>query len=260
MQRRTQRRGLSLIETLFSLFFITTTVLMTAQLIMSASRLQREVEKSLTGAFMAERILAKVRADSIQSGVAPVASSGNDPQLVDFRYQIQVQSWSRFSPCSAVELAQLPANRRELADIGHEIKVTVSWSPYQNRHRASAYGVVLKPLPEIDQLVMTADASNSSPFSRDEVARFRVEARTDTNQPVPGIFFRWYMLPLTGNGSVRALTRDGREGEFTHLYNNPYLTSPVYFPSGSQCQVEARAIFNGKEFTCQSSPLDLNDL
>lgn len=255
-----RRRGLSMIETLFSLFFITATVLLTAQLMITGSRLQREVEKSLTGAFLADKILARMVASARTSGNAPTASTGQDSQLPEFRYQVEVKQWSLYSPCSARELAQLASDRRYAGNIGHQVKVTVSWSPYLARNRSSAYGVVLSPTPEVDHLVITPDSGNSPPFTKDEVGRFRTEARTASNGLVPGIFFRWYCLPITGNGNIRLLTRDGREGIFTHVYNNPYLATPIYFPAGSQCKVQARARVNGKEIRCDSNPLDLTDL
>ena len=248
-----------MVETLFSLFFITATLLLTAQLLISGSRFQREVEKSLTGAFLADKILARTLADARDSGTPPSNDTGVDGQLPDYRYQVQVQAWSLYSPCSARELPQLASDRRYTGSAGHQVRVTVSWSPYQSRNSSRAYGVVLSPLPDADHLVITPDTGNAAPYSRDETGGFQVQARTSSNNPVPGVFFRWYCLPLTGNGNVRALTRDGRHSQFTHLYNNPYLGSPLYFPAGTQCKVQARARINGKELKCDSSPLDLTD-
>jgi len=249
-----------MIETLFSLFFIATTLLLTSQLLITATRLQQEVEKAMGGAHLAEQILSKIRADARQSGTPPSPDSGEDYDFPGYHYQIEVVRADLYSPCATTEM-QYPVNeRRWIPNPGSHVKVTVTWNPPHPRNRSIAYGLILKKLPKVKQLNMSAASGNVLPVTKNASVQYTVNATDTSSNLVQGVFFHWYCQPETGNGLTVAKTRDGRRGEFTHIYKNPYRTSPVYFPAGTQCTIRARARFNGKEFECDSSAITLTDL
>lgn len=60
-----------MIETLFSLFFISATLLLTASLLLSATSRQRDVERSMGGTYLADQIMARVKAEAEQTGTPP---------------------------------------------------------------------------------------------------------------------------------------------------------------------------------------------
>ena len=249
-----------MIETLFSLFFIATTLLLTSQLLITATRLQQEVEKAIGGTHLADQLLGRLRANAEQSGTPPTAGVGVDPDFPGYRYQVEVIRSDLYTPCSTVEL-QFPANeRRVIPNPGTQVKVTVTWDPPLPRNRATAYGLILKRLPTLDQLNISADSANVSPVGKNVNAEFAVNATDTSNQVIPGVFFHWYCNPKTGNGLAASKTRNGSRGQFTHIYKNPYRSAPIYFPVGSECLVQARARYNGKEFECNSPAIPLTDI
>ena len=249
-----------MIETLFSLFFIATTLLLTSTLLISATRLQGEVEKAIGGVHLADQVLSRLRANAQQSGTPPAAGSGTDYDFPGYHYQVEVVRADLYSPCSNVELQFLPSERRTIPNPGTQVKVTVTWDPPRPRNRAIAYGLILKPLPTLNQLRVTADSSNVSPVGKNGNAEFVATATDSSNQVIPGVFFHWYCSPKTGNGQVVAKSRSGSRGQFTHIYKNPYRSAPIYFPAGSECLVQARARYNGREFECDSPPIPLTDM
>lgn len=253
-------RGLSMIETLFSLFFIATTLLLTSQLLISASQLQQEVEKTMGGSHLADQILSRVRASAESSGNMPNPQSGTDFNFPGYHYQVEVVKAGLYSPCSTREL-QFPApERRWIEDSGCHVKVTVTWEPSNPRNRAIAYALILKKLPEVRDLRMSADSANVTPVTKNGTVHFDVSAVDQSNRAIPGVFFHWYCLPHSGNGLAESKTRDGRTGEFTHIYKTPYRAAPIYFPAGSECLLRARARINGKEFECDSDSIPLTDV
>lgn len=253
-------RGLSMIETLFSLFFISATLLLTSHLLIAATRMQQEVEKALGASHLADQLLARIRANAALTGNPPAPSNGTDSRFPAYRYKVEVTRASLYSPCSSREL-QFPAGeRRIITNPGRYVKVTVSWDPPQVRNRAVAYGLILDRLPNLRQLNIDAVPSNVSPVTKDASAEFVVNATDTSNNVVDGLFFHWYCQPQTGNGLVVAKSRDGQKGQFTHIYKNPYRTAPTYFPAGTRCNVVARTRYNGKEFECTSPDIDLSDI
>lgn len=249
-----------MIETLFSLFFIATTLLLTSQLLIAATRLQQEVEKALGASHLADQLLARLRADAERTGTPPVAAAGVDAGFPYYRYRIEVSQANLYSPCSSRELQFLPAERRFIPNPGTQVKVTVLWDPPLARNRAVAYGLILHRLPTLDRLNVDPNPANVSPVTKNGNADFVVNATDPAGQVIGGVFFHWYCRALTGNGLAGSQTRDGARGRFTHIYKNPYRPAPTYFPAGSQCEVQARARFNGKEYECNSPPIDLTDI
>jgi len=253
-------RGLSMIETLISLFFIATTLLLTSQLLLSATRLQQEVEKTMGGAHLADQILSRVRASAEKSGTMPTSQSGTDSNFPGYRYQVQVVEAGLYSPCTTRELPFPVEERRWIDDAGCHFKVTVTWEPNNARNRAIAYGLALRKLPGVSQLRMSADSGNATPVAKNGSVLYTVRAVDSSNRSIPGVFFHWYCRPRSGNGLAESKTRDGRTGKFTHIYKTPYRSAPIYFPVGSECLLRARARINGKEFECDSDPIPLTDV
>ncbi|MBX3169337.1 MAG: hypothetical protein KF760_18195 [Candidatus Eremiobacteraeota bacterium] len=253
-------RGLSMIETLFSLFFIATTLLLTSQLLISATQLQHEVEKAMGGAHLADQILSQVRANAKKSGNMPTPQSGENFDFPGYQYQIEVVKAGLYSPCSTRELQFPVTERRWIADPGCQVKVTVTWEPTSARNRAVAYALILRELPRVKELRVDADGGNTLPVAKDGTVQYTARAVDSGGREVPGVFFSWYCAPRTGNGLAEAKTRDGRTGQFTHVYRNPYRPAPTYFPAGSECLLRTRARINGKEFECDSSAIPLTDI
>lgn len=247
-----------MIETLFALFFISTALLVTAQILISATRLQQQVEQAMGGAHFADQILSQLKAN-VAGGGNPSNGSGTSDDFPGYKYRIEVAQAGLYSPCSTRELQYPVAERRWISNPGYQVKVTVSWDPPNPRNQAIAYGLLLRKLPTLKDLRISPDSGNVVPVAKDKTVQYTVDARDSSGGSIRGVFFHWYNLPQTGNGQTVSKSRDGRRGEFTHQYQSAY-GPPVYFPANSYCKMRARARFNGKEVECDTDPIYMTDI
>lgn len=116
-----------------------------------------------------------------------------------------------FSPASRPE--QLNPDPRLLPGCWRTGHLQVSWP-------GDAGGLALAaafPAPRRTPGSVEITRLTSGPVSPGAYTDFRVRLTDNSGADIPGACFNWQLLPGTGNGTLKALTRDGRSARLTHV-------------------------------------------
>ncbi len=73
---------------------------------------------------------------------------------------------------------------------------------------------------------------------------FVARAYDSDNQEIKDLFFRWYVEPLDGHGTLTAQKRDGTGATFTNVYTDKDGDKRY---TGGTCRVKARTVYQGEE-------------
>ena len=244
--KKGQRRGMSLLEAIFAMFYLSSAILIIAHLLDAGLQAGLKVEQQLTATSIARNELAKLRASAVTpEGFDELALYTGAPQPSGepgFSVSITTEPFHQYSPCSTVELAYPADQRRELTKSTRKVRVRVSWG--NNRgSKVQVVSLIASPPPEVDHLSLKG-VTVPNPIDPDGVADFEVEAQDDRGKAIPDLFYEWAVIPSNGDGTV-VPSRDGRTCQFVHRYRIPPSTD-LYFPLGSSCEVEAATISGGR--------------
>ena len=248
---RSQKRGLSLTELVVSFFLIAYGILIVMQLFQSAMKGQKEAERSLVAANLAERILAEARR---RSGTTwpPAPFGAIDPDS-GYVYSVQVAAQSLYSPCTTLEMAYPIAQRRALTQSAYRLKVTVNWNGSQS---LSAVTMVHRRAPTGVRLRVQPDGPIANPLMPNQVARYRVDPMSG-GVVVPDIFCIWGVTPNDGNGMLYQPDRTGATCGFEHAYRDRNGVS-TYFTAPARGSMEVQAMVNGTLITNTTGDINLN--
>lgn len=257
-----QRRGLTLTETVVSLFMITGCLLIIIKMIFYGADVQRRAALNEKAALIAERHLGRVRTwasdvnnfsgGAAWSAIAPGVAS-RDVDHPEFSVTINAAPQVMYSPCEQAELRfATPIEERRIMDESYyKVQVKVSWEPPSSKNQLTLVSLVGYPENPVHHLeTATTDAG---PLARDDNADLTVRAVDADGDPIPDHFFSWSQRPAVGLGSVGSfplLSRTGETAKYRHFYRSATIsgtTQSVYGPAGNVVlAVEGRspAIFN----------------
>lgn len=249
-------RGMSLIEVLFSMFFISTAVLGAAALFDLGLRTQTKIEQRLVATNIATSQMDRLRAwtsnpDNFNSwGIA----EGVDRQAHEdpnYTYRITSELYEQHSPCSRISLMG-GSGGRLMSSSARKVQLEVAWGPGA-MDRVRLISLIAAPPVRIAAVQVSGTPGTLGP---DATADFQARAVDSGGRPIPDVFFHWSVKPGSANGTVSE-SADGRTGTFTHLYLIPPDTR-IYYPTGSTCAVAARARFLGSEVEAVSSTITVS--
>lgn len=250
---------MSIMEVLFAMYFLTLTVLAVLNLYQAALQGSAKTDQRMIATAIADKQLARLRAYATDSGnfadwTSIDGVSQPDDEYPDYTVTTESEPYTQYSPCSALEGDWPVEKQRTMTASVRKVRVTVQWSPSpSNRVRLTT--LIAGPPRELDSVSIEA-GSVPDPVERDGTAEFTATGLDGSGDPIPDLFFEWWVLPGTGNGTLN-VTRTGANCTFQHRYEVPE-TTPIYYPLGSSCEVEVRGRYRGQEKTDRKR-LNLSD-
>lgn len=240
---------MSLVEVLFTIFFISIGVLTVAAALDQGLRLQLEIEEKMIATQVANGEMDRVRKWAEDLGNFQSWNSydaGPRPSTTNPGFTIEVASEAvqQLSPCSRLEMMYPADQRRAMNESLRKVRVTVSWGDAAG-DRLTLVSMIGTPARGIGG-VRVSTVNLPYAVGPDQTASFKALAYDRDGDPLPDAFLQWSVRPLSANGQVQP-SRDGRTAEYIHRYRVPPGVN-VYYPAGSQCVLEARAVFLGREY------------
>jgi Tfp pilus assembly protein PilV len=251
-------RGLTLVEVVIAIFIITGAMLTLMSLLDSGLTKSSTVEKRMTASDVAERRIAAIRSwaqnsTSWDSGAG--FPSGNDstyPVYLITQAMINDTTTPPFnisSPCTTQG-----GSTRVLTRSYCKLQVNVTYPPYGSGDILSLTTLIDDPPRSwraSNPIVITPSGSAPSTVPPNTPFTFTATGYDSNNAPIPDLFFKFYVLPGTGDGSV-SNGGDGQSCSFSSNYTT--LTGAVidggksYTGSAtSTCTLQARAVYMGVE-------------
>jgi hypothetical protein len=243
-----RRGGLTLVETVVSLFIITGCLLIIIKMIFSGADVQRRAGFNEKAAMIGERHLGRLRTwasdpnnfynAALWATVAPATKSA-DSDHPEFTVTIQAVKQPLYSPCEQAEarFASPTEERRVLKDSYYKVQVSVAWAPVADKNQLTLVTLIGAPDHPVHHVETTT--SDAGPLARDEEANLTVKALDANGNVIPDHFWSWSQQPATGVGSVGsfpALERSGATAKYKHFYRTATVsgsTQPVYGPAGN---------------------------
>lgn len=243
-----RRGGLTLVETVVSLFIITGCLLIIIKMIFNGADVQRRAGFNEKAALIGERHLGRLRTWATDpnnfytagswSTIAPGAPSP-DADHPEFAVTIQALKQTVYSPCEQAEArwSSPTEERRTLKDSYYKVQVTVAWEPAAEKNQLTLVTLIGAPDNPVHHVETTT--SDAGPLARDEEANLTVRAIDANGNVVPDHFWSWSQQPATGVGSVGSfpsLQRSGETAKYKHFYRTATVsgtTQPVYGPAGN---------------------------
>ncbi|MEW6278399.1 MAG: hypothetical protein AB1758_07260 [Candidatus Eremiobacterota bacterium] len=260
------RRGVTLTETILSVFVLTAGMLLVVNLLHTSLRYQSQIEERALGARLARLTLARVRAWAWENSGgafnfygnwAPYAgTTSTDPAYPGFTIRVDADPTGRalFSPCSTLEqtYASLP---RRLTRAVVPVRVRVERPGSDPVILVSYVGA---PPVTLQPLTVTL-AGGATPLAQDATVTLAVSASDGSGTSVDGLAYSWSVEPTGTTPALGTLVvdtdgdgrpdmpRDGSQIVFQHRYRKP--DGVTYLHKDGQCKVIARTRHHGRDVT-----------
>ena len=263
--------GMSLAETVISIFLLLVGALACLELVILATRHQATSASEMQAMQLAEKTMDSIRRWAYDPHNYLDWSPYDNDTYTDPAYphfQVQVKSSPKFGPISpngGLEKKFAPDVRR-LTDSLVAVKIKVQWGRGRETSLVSYVGeptwAVRDPLPIMIQRI----GGPSDPVPIDGVTSWTCDLYNSDGQAIPGVAFEWTVVPLDdathpkpGNGWVEIPRQKiGREAlVYHHFYNgDPALNLPPHSVGGS-VQLQVDASYGGRPYRGLSAPMEL---
>ena len=245
-------RAFTLLETVLALFALVAAIVSLANLLYPLLHYQSRAEQQAMAGVAAERLLEEMRAAAATpAGFSGLTAAYNGtahtyPEFPDVSLLAEVQPYRTFNPSRSLESPF--ASPKTVNGSLLRIRATASWSGKTLRLTS----LVGEPprLPAAVTVSVVGGTTLSPGATTDLTAELR-----DASGPIPDVTFSWSIRPVSGNGTIVPLTRDGATARLTNVYTDP-SGSPIQAPGA--VIVECRAIYYGVELPGTSVPVTLN--
>lgn len=251
---------MSLVEVLFTIFFLSVSVLGVAGLYDAGLRIQGKIEQRMKATNIASSEMDKLRIwaatdDNFYDWTPRDGISYPAPNDSEFVVTIDSEPLSQFSPCTRIEMMMPSSQRRIMNSSARNVKLEVRWDTGQ-ANQVTLHTVIAEPTRILAGVSVnrTAGAGTLGP---DQEATFSATARDYNGDVIPDVFFVWSVRPYTANGTV-TYSRDGRTATFRHHYFVPPADN-IYYPAGSYCRVQAQGFYLGRERRGYSDPIQVTN-
>ena len=252
-----KRRGLSLAETVLSLFLLAFSIILCTNLFHVGLRYSGRVEQEAVATLIAQKKLAEIRAwasTRVPGGFhfddwTPYANfTTNDPDQPGYLINVVARPAPLLDPCTSFGALFLPANQTRLQASYQKVTATVTWGAGPGIALTTLIGDPVREWRVNTPLVITQISLAGNPLPRSQDAVFKVEGYDSDNRLIPDLMYNWYVVPLTGNGTITNQSPGHSQVTLTHkirLLNGNW----GFAPGPSSCALRARSIFRGQERT-----------
>lgn len=221
--------GVTLAETIISLFILVSAFTVIAALMHSGMQWQGRIEQRTLAAQLAKKRLAELRAwarthnggNNYNYDAANSAWEGalppTDPDYPGLEVTFKVVDRTLFSPNTAIEAPwEAIGEARRMNRSAKTVKVRVT-DPADSASTVSLVSLICDPTRQMGEVVLSyTDPGSPLPpagnvWSPDPGSwvDFTVSANAPDGTPLYDLFFDWYTVPLGGNGTTFP-SRDGR--------------------------------------------------
>jgi hypothetical protein len=230
---RSQRKGLSLAETIIGLFLLIFGMLISTKLLDTGLRHLSKIDKQAMATKLAEKSMAELRLwvrtstgpstynfDQV-SWAAGVPTS--DPDFPGYKVSLVETPQILYSPCSEFEKPYIGlGTERALNSSARVVKVVVEDSS-GGSFKVELTSLIADPTRHLAKVKMTLVSSAiPDPFEQagdlanpvaNSFVEFEAKGLYSDGKEVPDLMFDWYTIPLGGTGTV-VPDRDGRKAKF----------------------------------------------
>jgi hypothetical protein len=163
-----------------------------------------------------------------------------DAEHPGYQVRVVVRDMESLSPCVTIEDG-FP-EQRTLSSSLKKVKVTVSWDPLDSARQFDLYSVIREPPRTFDRITIGAAIPLPPELAPNETAKFIASAWDTGGRELADLFFKWYVHPIDGNGTLTYESRDGKRATFC---NKVMLPDGSWGYSGGSCKVYAQARYRG---------------
>lgn len=246
MVRPLRIRGLSLLETIISLFLMVAATLIVTQLFHTSLRHGNVTERRLLGAFLCDGKIEEIRAwasdpDNYEGTWAPYDNvTTTDPEYTDYQITTTLSNPSRLSPATDLESIHPVGDRKEVNESLRGVTVTCVWGtrPVDRLEVSTLVSAPPREWHATNPLEIT-QTSSVSPWSRDLTNSFRVRGFDENGREIQDITFHWDVVAMDGNATVASSSRDGREAVIGNWIFG-FTGARLYRPGNADVVVTAR--------------------
>lgn len=225
------RRGLSLPEVVLAVGLLFAVLLVVTQLISSSLLIARSADSCARASLLAENVLADIRR---WAEVATNFSSDwsawdgrtiTDPDFPGLQAHVRVEEDGRrlFAPCSTMEAQE--ADPIILSRTVVPVQVEVAWAS----GRSVRLVTYLDEPGRSPASIEITRSGAADPVAPSQTTTLTVRLLDGAGRPIPDATFDWSALPITGNGSFVATTRNGASVSYKHEFVPP-LGPPQLVP------------------------------
>ncbi|MEW6282917.1 MAG: hypothetical protein AB1758_30170 [Candidatus Eremiobacterota bacterium] len=263
------RRAFSLAETLIAMFFLFSTFVVFTALMDASMREGNRVEKQVMASMLAEKKLAEIQqwsrqGSNFQAGNwGAFATPAGDPDYPGVSVSAVVTDAVVASPATQLESAYGGDQRVMTASV-KQVAVTVTWDTSGRLTLVSRIAAPPRsPDPTTPLVVTVVPPAPALPLAKATGSiEFQVEARDASNQPIQGLTYRWYVQPLTGNGTLSVQNRQGTRARLTHtvrMANGSFQPVSGLDALGNPKRVKLKvmAVYHGGELWGESMEVSL---
>jgi len=257
MTRTSRVRGLSLVEAIIAIYLLLCAFMVVINLFHTAMRYGAGIDRPIYATVIAGRKLEEIRRWAWTPAAkgynfhgdwsAVTVSSRPDDENPEYYVTVRTAASGLLSPCSSFESAYPEAERKSMDASAKKVKVTVSWSPGDASKAVSLVSVIREPSREFrstSPIVVTPVGTVPSSVSQDGTVSFTVKAYDSQDVALEDLVFRWYVEPMTGNGTLVAQAHNGTTATFAHKVLMP---NNVWGHAPGQCKMKVRAVYRGVE-------------
>ncbi len=256
---RRQPAGMSLVETLMAMVLLVFAFMLVFTLFHASLRYGLHVQQRVFASTIAARKMDEIRRwawtkaptgwnfHSDWTDVSGVTAP--DAEHAGFYTSVDALDATLDTPGSFFESGYPLAERRRLTASVQKVRIRVYWDapPLDERRSLLLVSLVREPpraFREVDPIVITAAVSIPDPLPQDGTVSLSARAYDAENQQIPDVFFRWYVEPKTGQGTITSEDRDGKNAVFCNKYR---LITGAWTHTGGTCRVKVRAVCMGVE-------------
>lgn len=257
----------TLVETVISLFILVVAFGLVATLFHTAMRYSSRVEKQTVAVTVARRKMVEIRrwAREVSGGIynfdtdwsAWNGVTAADAEQPDMEVTTHVVEQELYSPSSGLEAPYPEERRRTLGTSAKKLRIQVAWNPTSPSNRLTLVTLIPDPgraFRTSNPLVVQTEGALASPLPRDATATFTVQGFSTDDKPLADLFFKWYVEPMTGNGTITDEARDGSRVTFA---NKVRLPNGAWTWTGGRCRLRVRAVYRGDERWADSPVMEL---
>jgi type II secretory pathway pseudopilin PulG len=247
MERRLAHgpRGLSLLETLLSLFVLLSTFVIVLSLLFRSSDYLVNVERKVVAVTFAETVLEDIKAWAKDySNYSGDWSAWNDTTLAEYpgyRAQVTAVTPTVANPCGQLELGKPAAEQTLMLDSYRDLTLTVRFDGSTQLTLQTRLAEPARPIKEVSVSAVTGGGS----IGRGSQAAYRAILLDSANLEISDVSFRWSVEPITGNGTAITQEPDTALADLKNAYIGNDGVSR--FVPGT-CRLRAVARYRGIEY------------
>jgi Tfp pilus assembly protein PilV len=248
-------RGLTLVETLISLFILLSAFVVVVSLFHRSLQYSSSIESKNLAAAFADTVLDDMREWSRNpaqfTGSWSSWNAVTDSAYPDFQASAAVTDYALYGTCAGLESVYPAADRHVLQSSCKRVQLTIS---KDSKVMLVVHTLIAEPARLPVTVEVTALTPVPSPLLRGAGVRYQAVAKDASGNVIPDIPFQWNILAVQGNASVTTPSRDGRQATLTNVYR---LRNGTAHYTGGECCIQAIATVRGLTYAANSTWVNL---